>query len=78
MARYLSLSAAGETPVRSSPAAGVMNDDRRRLAALERSLGELRSQVDDIGLADLRRSVDHLRELLLRVGELIDETLTRA
>jgi hypothetical protein len=55
-----------------------VSDHGERVEALERSLGELRAQVDGVDLADLRRSVDRIRELLLQVGELIDESLTNA
>jgi hypothetical protein len=49
-----------------------------RLAALEDAIAELRQEVTEANLPDLRRTADRVRELLLDFAELIDESITRS
>ena len=86
MARYLSTSGR-ETPsgrrsrrcavTGAGPATVGCEGCLARLKAVEDELGEIRERLGAIDLEDIERTAHRVRELLVRISELIDEEMTR-
>lgn len=53
-------------------------DGARRVEALEEEVRRLRERLDAVDLDDLARSSKRMRELLFEIGELIEQSLSRA